>query len=119
MCTGCGKLCGERGAWLFYCVCLQDTRVSELKRQLEGAESEGVKVSKEVEKLQEELRAAQEKDGVWQEKEGVWQVRCQQLEDKVKVLSNEKDSLHSTHLSEVREEGHIQMWVWSLGVWFP
>lgn len=79
--------------------------MSELKRKLEGAESKGVKVSKDVEKLQEELRAAHEKEGAWQEKEGVWQVRCQQLEDKVKVLSDEKDSLHATHFSEVRGRG--------------
>lgn len=74
----------------------------ELEGKLDEVGSAQAKASKELDALREELAEVRQKERAWHE-------QCQQLQDKVKVLTDEKEALRVQHLSEVRgwmhEEG--------------
>ncbi len=68
--------------------------MSGLEVKLVESESALAKLSKEVEQLRSEVSRVEGR-------ERECRVRCEQLQCQVKVLTNENDSLHAKHLSEV------------------
>lgn len=67
--------------------------MSSLEAKVKESEAALERVSREAEQLKSEVKG----------KERECRMRCEQLQSQVKSLTNENDSLHAKHLSEVSQ----------------
>lgn len=84
--------------YVLYDFAPQDSKVSELEGKLREAESEVARAEERARRLEEQVAEAGER-------ERHSHLTCQQLQEKMQVMSSEQESLHTRHLAEVRKEG--------------
>ena len=82
-----------KSTYLNFC---QGSKVSVLEAKVKESETALEKVSREAEQLRSEVSNVEGR-------ERECRVRCEQLQNQVKSLTNENDSLHAKHLREVSQ----------------